>query len=437
MVNDFKIPRRLDSIDVEFDEERLVSDAGLLLPMTLADRLGLAELVAGKVNLGDLPGAARPERKAASLIAAMLAGADSIADTDQLRVGSTEAVLGQKVMAPSTLGTFLRSFSFGHVRQLESVASALLERAWETDAGPGEGERLVIDIDSFVGQVHGYQKEGASFGYTHQRGYHPLLATRADTGEVLGIRLRKGSANTQRGITRFVDELVARVKKAGAGGKLLLRADSGFWKKATFEQLEAKGVEYSIAVRAGDKRIAAVIEAIPDSAWARLEDYPESGLAEIAESTYCGRRLIVRRVRELSDQQELLPGWRHHPFITNREEEIEVVEAEHRQHAVIELTIRDLKAGALAHFPSGDFSANSAWTQFAAISHNLARWTQTIGLPGASPRMLETFQRRLLTIPGRLVSSARKLTLRLPARWPWQKAFIEALTRIRALPALG
>jgi hypothetical protein len=437
MVNDLQSRRRLDSIDVEFDDKRLVADAGLLLPMTLADRLGLAELVTEKVNLGDKPGAARPERKALSLIAAMLAGADSIDDTDQLRAGCSEAVLGQKMMAPSTLGTFLRSFTFGHVRQLESVGAELLRRAWSAGAGPGEGERLTIDIDSFVGQLHGYQKQGASFGYTGERGYHPLLATRAKTGEVLGIRLRKDSANTQRGIARFIDELLAGVRRAGADGQILIRADSGFWKKATFEQLEAKGIEYSITVRANDKRIAAAIEEIDESQWTKLDDYPEPGLAEIAETTYSGRRLIVRRVRELSDQQELMPGWCHHPFITNRAEEIGVVEAEHRRHAVVELTIRDLKAGALAHFPSGDFSANSAWTQFAAISHNLARWSQVIGLPGASPRMLETFQRRLLRIPGRLVSSARKLTLRLPARWPWRRAFIEALTRIRALPVLG
>ncbi len=141
-------------------------------------------------------------------------------------------------------------------------------------------------------------------------------------------------------------------------------------------------------------------------------------------------------MRELSDQQELLPGWRHHPFITNRTAPIGVVEAEHRQHAVIELAIRDLKAGSLAHFPSGHFSANSAWTQLGAIAHNLARWSQAIGLVGAPPRMLETFRRRLLAIPGRITRSARRWVLHLPARWPWQRAFIEALTRIRALPAL-
>lgn len=437
MVNEIRAPRSLDSIDVRFDDPRAVAEAGLLLPATLASRLGLAELLAEKIDLGDRPGAARSERKAMTLVSGMLAGADSIEDCDQLRAGRTEALLGHRVMAPSTLGTFLRSFSFGHVRQLESVAAELLTRAWSAGAGPKDEERLVIDIDSFVGQVHGYQKQGAAFGYTHERGYHPLLATTAQGGEVLGIRLRKGSANTQRGIAHFLGELIARVRRAGATGEILIRADSGFWRKQTFEALERDQILYSIAVRAADKRIAAAIGAIDEQNWTKLDGYPEPGLAEIAETTYGGRRLIVRRVRELSDQQELLPGWRHHPFITNRDEEIRLVEADHRRHAVVELAIRDLKAGALAHFPSGDFSANSAWTQLAAIAHNLARWSQIIGLPGASPRMLATFQRRLLRISGRLVCSARKHVLRLPARWPWQRDFIEALERIRALPALG
>lgn len=435
MVNDSG-PIRLDGIEVNFDDPNSVANAGLLLPMSLADRLGLAELVAQKVRLGDRPGAANPERKAMTLISGMLAGADSIDDCDLLRAGSTEAVLGHRVMAPSTLGTHLRSFSFGHVRQLESVASELLRRAWSAGAMPTG--RLIVDLDSFLGEVHGYQKQGATYGYTGQRGLHPLLATTGGPrGEILGIRLRKGSANTQRGIARFLDELIARIRRAGFEGEILIRADSGFWRVATFERCEREGILYSIAVRGKDKGIEAAISEIDEDSWTKLEGYPEPGLAEIAETTYGDRRLIVRRVRELSDQQELLPDWRYHPFITNREEEIGAVEAEHRQHATVELAIRDLKAGALAHFPSGDFDANSAWTQLAAIAHNLARFTQIIGIPGASPRMLETFQRRLLQIPGRLVRSARKLTLRLPARWPWQRAFIEALERIRALPAVG
>ena len=403
---------RIEQIKPRFDDSGLVADAGLIIPATLAERLGLARLIREKLDLGTRPGASRPERKVMTLIHAMLAGADSIDDSDILRSGSTGVVLGHEVMAPSTLGTFLRSFTFGHVRQLESVAAELLRRAWKQGAGPGEGERVTIDLDSFVGQVHGYQKQGAGFGYTKERGLHPLLATRAGAGEVLGIRLREGSANTQRGIQRFIEELIPRVRRAGATSEIVIRADSGFWRAKTFELLEKQGISYSIGVRR-QGGIPQAIESIPGSAWRKLEGYPEPGLAEIAETTYGGRRLICRRVRELSDQQELLPGWRHHAFITNRTEEIGVVEAEHRGHAVIELAIRDLKAGALAHFPSGDFSANSAWTQLAAMAHNLARFSQVIALPEASPRVLATFQRRLLRIPGRITRTARQTILHL------------------------
>jgi Transposase DDE domain group 1 len=164
-----------------------------------------------------------------SLIHAMLLGADCIDDCDVLRAGRTEAVLGHRPMAPSTLGTFLRSFTFGHVRQLDRVLAEALKRAWRAGAGQGTG-RLVIDIDSFVGELHGHAKQGAGYGYTGKLGYHPLLATRADTSEVLHVRLRRGAVNTQRGALRFVDELLARVRRAGAAGQLLLRADSGFWK---------------------------------------------------------------------------------------------------------------------------------------------------------------------------------------------------------------
>ncbi|MFV0295246.1 MAG: transposase [Hyphomicrobiaceae bacterium] len=183
----------------------------------------MSDLFAEKVDLGEKPGAARPERKAMTLISGMLAGADSIDDTDILRSGSSEAVLGHNVMAPSTLGTFLRSFSFGHVRQLESVATEFLARAWSAGAGPKADERVTIDLDSFVGQVYGYQKQGAGFGYTKERGLHPLLATRAETGEVLGIRLRRGEANTQRGIQRFLEELIAKVRRSGRDRRNHLR----------------------------------------------------------------------------------------------------------------------------------------------------------------------------------------------------------------------
>ncbi len=344
-------------------------------------------------------------------------------------------MLGHGVLAPSTLGTFLRSFTFGHVRQLDHVLAEALRRAWAAGAGPGE-ERLVIDIDSFVGEVHGYDKQGAAYGYTHTLGYHPLLATRAGTDEVLHVRLRKGSANTQRGALRFVDELIARVRRAGARGEILVRADSGFWNKRITARLRAKGCLYSIGVRI-TKPVAAAIDAIPEQAWRRLEDYPETGEAQIAETTLGAERLIVRRVRTLDEQQQLFATWQHFAFISNRAEPLELVEGEHREHAVVELVIRELKDQALQHFPSGQFNANAAWTVIACLAHNLHRWTELLGLPGGRPRRARTLRRRLLTLPGRLTRTARRWTLHLPARWPWQRDYLSALTRIRALPAPG
>lgn len=421
-----------DSAAVVFDDERAVANAGVMLPATLAARLGIEPLVEECVDLGVGPGAANPGRKVMTLLAAMALGADCIEDCEVLRSGETAAVLPHGVAAPSTLGTFLRSFTFGHVRQLDRVLGEATARAWRAGAGPGE-ERLVVDVDSFVGEVHGYAKQGASYGYDGCRGYHPLLATRAETGEVLHIRTRKGSANTARGIVRFLDELIARVERAGAQGEKLLRADSGFWSNKAMERLQAVGWRYSIGVRM-QKHVRAAVEQIPEPAWTAI-DYPTGGEAQIAETRLGERRLIVRRTRLLGEQADLFPDWRHFAFLTNRTEPLGVVEAEHRAHAVVELAIRDLKDQALAHFPSGKFNANAAWTAIAALAHNLLRWTELLGLPGATVRTARTLRRRLLALPGRLTRTARRFTLHLPARWPWREAFIEALERIRALPA--
>jgi Transposase DDE domain group 1 len=221
-------PAGLGGVRVAFDDERVVSDAGVALVATLADRLGIEALAQRFVRLGrDRPGAANVGRKVMALIFAMLLGADSIDDCELLRAGRTRRLLGGWLPAPSTLGTFLRAFTFGHVRQLDRVLGEALTRAWRAGAGPG-AERLVVDVDSFVGEVYGYRKQGAGFGYTKRRGYHPLLASRADSGEVLHVRLRKGKAARARGVVRFTDELVARVKRAGATGVKLFRADSAF-----------------------------------------------------------------------------------------------------------------------------------------------------------------------------------------------------------------
>jgi DDE family transposase len=426
-------PVGLDGIQVEFDDERVVCDAGIMVVATLALRLGIEALAGDLVRLRrDRPGAANAGRKVMALIYAMVLGADSIDDTGVLRAGRTGRLLGGWIAAPSTLGTFLRAFTFGHVRQLDALLGRSLERAWKAGAGPGDG-RLVIDVDSFVGEVCGRLKRGASYGYTHLLGYHPILATRADTRETLHIRLRKGSANTQKGVKRFCDELIARVDRAGATGVKLLRADSGFWNTKVFERLERAGWQYSIGVRM-IKTVRAAVEAIDETAWQRIE-YPDDGEAQIAETVYGDRRLVVRRTRLVGAQAELWPDWRHFCLITNRAEDITIVEAEHREHAVVEQVIADLKDQALAHFPSGQFHANGAWTVLAALAHNMLRWTQLLGLPDTTVRAARTLRRRLLQVPGRLTRHARGWTLHLPARWPWHGDYINALNRIRALPA--
>ncbi len=288
----------LDGLDVVFDDERVVSDAGIVLVATLARRLGIEDLACGVVRLRqDRAGAANAGRKVMALMFAMLLGADSIDDCDVLRVGRTRRLLGGWMPAPSTLGTFLRAFTFGHVRQLDKLLGDTLARAWRAGAGPG-ASRLVIDVDSFVGEVCGRLKQGAAYGYTKVLGYHPILATRSDTREVLHIRLRKGSANTQKGMLRFCDELIARVERAGATGVKLLRADSGFWSTKVFRRLEQAGWEYSIGVRM-IKQIKEIVDQIDQTAWQTIADYPKDGEAQIAETTYRDRRLIVRRTRLL------------------------------------------------------------------------------------------------------------------------------------------
>ncbi len=428
-------PASLDSVRVQFDEQRLVSDAGLLLTATLAERLEIEELVNESVWLGyRLPGAALPGRKVMSLVHGMLAGADSIDDMNVLRAGSTGLILGHRVMAPSTLGTFLRAFTFGHVRQLDHVLDTSLARAWDAGAGPGELP-LVIDIDSFVGEVHGDQKQGASYGYTRQLGYHPILAVRSDTGEVLHIRNRKGKANTQRGGARFVDELLARVRRAGHTGQVVIRADIGFENHKLFRELDARGVEFSIGVKQS-KTIRALIDQIPETDWVTVVDYPEGGEAQIAETQLKGWRLIVRRTRLIGAQADLFPNWRHHCLVTNRTVPTLVADIDHRDHATIELVIRDLKDQALKHFPSGRYAANSAWAVIAALAHNLGRWTTQIGLPARPVQTARSRRRHLLQIPARLTRTSRQWTLRMPARWPWQNDFTTVLDKLRALPAL-
>jgi hypothetical protein len=421
----------LDCVAVTFDDEHAVAAAGLILPATLAGRLGIEALADEVIDLGGKPGAHRPGRKVLTLIHSLVVGGECIDDADVLRSGSTGAVLGHQVMAPSTLGTFLRSFTFGHVRQLDRLAEAVLSRAWAAGAGPGDGP-MTFDLDSTITEVHGDQKQGAAYGYTRQLGYHPLLATRADTGEVLHIRLRKGSANSARGAERFVNELVARVRRAGATGPLTMRADSAFHSNKVIKACRRHGVAFSITVNQ-NKAVRAAIEQIPEKGWTPIE-YPDGGLAEVAETEYQEMRLVVRRTRLVGRQAKLWPDWRHHAFLTNRVGTTVDLDADHRRHAVVELAIRDLKEGAgLCHCPSGKFFANAAWAVIATLAHNILRWIAALGLGIEGPVVAKTIRRRYVTLPGRLTRSARRQTLHLPARWPWRQAFENALARLRQL----
>ncbi len=435
----------LDRLDVAFDDDRLVADAGLHLPASLAQHLGLRTLVEQHLDLGAAAGRANAGDKLLTLVMSALAGGDTIDDAEALRCGGTGRILGFTVKAASTLGTFLRSFRWGHVRQLDRVSRELLARAWAAGAGPGS-EPLTIDLDSTICETYGLAKQGAlHHTYTHVRGYHPLLAIAAGTGDVLMARLREGRANTARGAADFLRETIGRVRGAGATGTLTVRADSGFYAHAVVAVCRKLGVRFSITVRqqAGLRRL---IEAIPEEAWMPIPYWIEGG-ADVAETTYtpfahepdaAPVRLIVRRVRPTPGSQlALLVLYDYHAVITDRHGESLVLEADHRRHAEIENAIRDLKYGVgLNHLPSGRFAANGAWLAVQVIAHNLARWTARIGL-GEGIVTTKTLRRRLFGLVGRLTRSARRLTLHLPARWPWAIRFEAALARIRAIPLLA
>ena len=430
----------LDAMEVMFDDEHLVADAGLIMTATLAQHLGLRELIAAHVDLGDAPGRANVGHKAMTVIHAVLAGGDSIDDCDVLRAGATGALLGHAVLAPSTLGTCLRSFTWGHARQLDRSSAELVGRAWAGGAGPGDAP-LTIDIDSSIHETYGLHKQGGA-RFTHVkgvRGYHPLYAVIAGTGDVIHHRLRGGNAYTARGAASFLAETFNRVHAAGATGPLTLRADSGFYSGKVTAACRKNQVRFSITAKT-NPAIRKAIDAIDEKAWEPIPYWLDNG-AEVAETTYrpFGEkaplvRLIVARVRPTPGSQlALFTEWSYHALITDRDGDTIELEADHRRHAVVEDAIRDLKYGVgLNHFPSGKFAANAAWLALNVMAHNLARWTSRIGL-GESLIETPTLRRRYLRASGRITRSARRRTLHLPARWPWAEQFHTALERLRAV----
>ncbi len=430
-------------LSIAFDDDRLVAHAGLLLPATLAERLGLRELVDRHLDLGDAPGRANAGDKVATLVASVLAGGDCIDDADALRAGGTERVLGCTVKAPSTLGTFLRSFRWGHVRQLDRVSRALLARAWAAGAGPGEAP-FTIDLDSTVCETYGLAKEGAQRpGYSGARGYHPLLAVAAGTGDVLMARLRGGRAYSGRGAAHFLQETVGRVRDAGANGQLTVRADSGFYSPRGGRCLPRDGcpllghdppASEAAEAHRGDSRTG--VDAESRTGWraapmsqrrpTRRSHTRRTPSRCGSSSGACGRRLV--RSSLSSRRIATTPS---SPTATGRRSNWRpTIAATPRSRT----RSADLKYGVgLNHLPSGRFAANGAWLAVQVIAHNLARWTARLGL-GERIVTTRTLRRRLFALVGRLTRSARRFTLHLPARWPWAGHFTDALARLRALP---
>ncbi len=451
-----------------FDDPNLVSCAGLAPVMSLAQRCGLGRLVAERLTLTG-GGGANPAAKVSSLVAGMVAGADSIDDMDLLRHGAMAGLFGG-VRAPSTLGTFLRGFTFGHVRQLDSVAAGLLANlAAHTPLLPGGGQIAWVDADDTVRGTHGYCKQGAGYGYTGVKGLNALIATVSTplaAPVICATRLRKGSTNSARGAHRLVADAVRAARAAGASGLIVVRADSAFYGYPVVAAARRAGARFSITARMTPS-VAAAITSIDDDAWTPIR-YPEAiwddeqqrwvSDAEVAETTFTaftGRRageqvtarLIVRRVKRLNPktaggqtegQGELFTtssDYRYHAVFTDTPLPMLQAEAAHRGHAIIEQVIADLKNSALAHLPSGLFTANAAWLVLAAIAFNLTRAAGCLASVFHARATTTTIRAQLITVPARLARSARRLVLHLPRDWPWEHDWTALFTAGPPLPA--
>ena len=375
-----------------------------------------------------------------TLVASALAGGDCIDDADVLRTGGTACTLGGTVKAPSTLGTFLRSFRWGHVRQLDRVSRELLARAWQAGAGPGDGP-LTIDLDSTICETYGLAKEGARHhGYTGKRGYHPLLAIAAGTGDVLMSRLREGRPTPPAAPPTSCGRRWDGCATPGPTDDSRYGPTAGSTLMAWYPSA-ARWMSASPSPSASTKACTISSRRYPKMPGRRFLTGWTVHVAETtctpfqAEADAAPVRLIVRRVKPTPGSQlALFAKYSYHGFITDRDGELLELEADHRRHAEIENAIRDLKYGVgLNHMPSGRFAANGAWLAVQTMAHNLARWTARIGL-GERIATTKTLRRRFFSLAGRLTRSARRLTLHLPDRWPWAEKFSRALARLRAIP---
>jgi hypothetical protein len=441
-----------------FDDPNLVSCAGLAPVLLLAERAGLQELVARHVSIGK-PGGGNAGLKVPALVAGMVAGADSIDDMGLLRHGGMDRLFAG-VRAPSTLGTFLRAFTFGHVRQLDAVAARLLVNlAGQAPLLTAAAELVYVDVDDTVRQTYGHAKQGAGHGYTGVKGLNALIATvstAASAPVIVGTRLRKGATNSAKGAARLVADALITAKAAGASGLRVLRADSAFYNHDVIAAASRQKAWFSITARQ-DSAVRKAIATIDAGAWTTIK-YPnaifdeeqqrwisDAEVAEIPYTAFTSRRcdqhvagrLIVRRVRDLNpaNQSELFTVYRYHAVFTNTPLPMLDAEAAHRAHAIIEQVIADLKNGPLAHLPSGSFAANSAWLVCAAIAFNLTRAAGALASLFHARATTATIRTQLINIPARLARSARRLTLHLPADWPWEQAWQRLLTAAHGPPS--
>jgi hypothetical protein len=448
-----------------FDDANLVSCAGLVPVMRLAQTAGLHAAVTDRVRLPGDSGS-NPAGKVATIVAGMLAGADSIDDLNIARHGGMRSLF-TSVYAPSTLGSFLRTFTHGHVRQLQAAArDTLIGLTGQAPILPGADVLTFVDIDSMLRRVYGKQKQGVGFGHAkvggynvYLRGYNPLLATLSTplaAPVIAATRLRSGNAGSARGAATMLCEAITTARSCGATGEIVVRADSAFYAKTVITGCRRRDVRFSVTTRI-DTKIRTACDNIPAEQWLDIK-YPQAiydedtgrwiSDAQIAETTYTAfagtrhqvtARLIVRRVRrddptQIPGQGELVAQYRYHAVFTDSPFTLVQAEAQHRGHAIIEQINADLIAGPLAHLPSGRFSANDAWLTCAAIAHNLTRAAGHLAAGTYRTARPATIRTRIIAVAARLAHRARTIHLHLPEYWPWQAGFDNLFTAVQTTP---
>ncbi len=434
------------SLDPVFDDPNLIAFGGLPAVMALAEQAGLYDLVDAHVTVPGTAGA-HASVKVPAIIAGLIAGADSISDLDVLRHGGMGRIF-TGVRAPTTLGTHLRAYRFGHVRQLDAVAARFLARLAKVSPILSGADQLVfLDVDDTIRETHGYHKQGAAYGYSRVKGLNAqvaILSTPLAAPVIAATRLRKGNIDSGHGAARLIADSLATLRRATTPGTVIVRADSAYFRHDVVAAATAGGAKFSVTARL-NKAVTRAIAGIDEQTWTAIR-YPnaiydeqqqrwisDAEVAEVPFTAFTSRRkadhitarLIVRRVKRLNptvakSQGELLPGYRYHAVFTDTTLSLVDAEAAHRDHAVIEAVFADLKNGPLAHAPSGKFTANAAWLVLTAIAFNLTRAAARLASKTLGKARTHTVRRTLIQVAARVANQARRWRLHLPSRWPWQ-----------------